>query len=291
MPRNIFINRENQEKYIAAVLVWLESDFHDRGSPRRHFWHNASSIEDAFKNCSAMVVLDDYEKIIGYMTWNIVHGVAEINIVEVNEKYRRQGLCKKMLSDFVEKFNDVVALSAFVLSESQEIFKKLGFESRFDINKCKQFFKIVKPVLTPSNTLADGNVVAIFSKMDSSDQYVDYYTVRDNPDDYQKHYFKVDLKEDGTLCVPIVLPFHCEGYIGMYCDRRLTKEGKAHHLFEDAVVHNGILLSLYKIPLAFFHNEMDDQKRKRMPASHLFQSKSDDQEERDSKSKRSAIYR
>jgi len=54
-PKIQFITQENKYKYLSQVLYWLKSDYDTKGMPGGHFWHNYSSIAEAFNDLHAMV--------------------------------------------------------------------------------------------------------------------------------------------------------------------------------------------------------------------------------------------
>ena len=254
MRKTIFITDENKNKYKNQYLTWLESDFNKKGPSGFHFWYNASIIATSFDECRAMVVLNNRNNIIGYMTWNLLSdALAVIDIVEVKKNYRRKGIFKEMLSEFSKKFTDVVILLVLSIPEAQHIFENAGWTktvSNFYADAI-HFFKIIKPVAKLSHELPDGCAIAFFSKIDlpNSTHKIDYYHVQENPSLYSKQYCQLDFKPsdlttEGTLNTPIVLPFHYEGYIGIYMDKILIAEGKAKHLFENKsyACHAGVLV-------------------------------------------------
>ncbi|CAL6107750.1 Conserved_hypothetical protein [Hexamita inflata] len=55
-------------------------------------------------------------------------------------------------------------------------------------------------------------------------------------------YFKIDLDESGRLNLPIVTKFDQDGYIGIYFDKQLIKDGKAKQLFKNATYKNLLIL-------------------------------------------------
>ncbi|OGT21446.1 MAG: hypothetical protein A3C55_06310 [Gammaproteobacteria bacterium RIFCSPHIGHO2_02_FULL_42_13] len=242
MPfQSIFIDEENKQRYSRKVLSWLKSDFERREDPASsHFWHNERIIAQAFEGCNALVVIDTHKRLVGYMIWARDEVSAEIEIVEVIEKFRRQGVFKKMLSDFLDKFTNVSILFATVLPQAREIFRQAGWQMTQDLNGDEKFYRIIKPSLCPVDTLPDGRAIAIFSNVDvigprphiDSGRYVDFYVVKANPSHYPLKYFQIDLDETGKLRIPLITNFHHEGYIGVYFNKKLIAQGKAKHLFE-----------------------------------------------------------
>lgn len=221
------INKENTLKYRKAVLTWLKSDFDKQGKPKNHFWHNSSTVEDAFDRGDAMVALNDKKEFVGYMIWTLHNegSRGEIDIVQVKADYRRQGIFKNMLSEFNKKFTDLCMLSASVIPESEAIFSNAGWKS-VEIDTRRKYIKIIKPDLPALNALPMGHAIAICSE--------NYYEVAANLDEYKQtmKYFQIDLNENNELRVPIITDFHYEGYIGVYFNQKLIAQGKAKNLFE-----------------------------------------------------------
>lgn len=239
-----FINEENKSLYKKTVLTWLESDFKKRGKPLAHFWHNRSTIKEAFDRCDAMVALNSQEEFIGYMIWHFYSsGVgAEIDIIEVKENYQKQGVFKKALTAFSDKFTNVRVLSALVLQQAEKAFCSVGWEKWG-----KKHIKIIKPpVLRPLDTLPDGQVIAVCSE--------NYYEVEANREKYKSsmRYFQIKLGKDGQLHEPIVTNHCYEGYIGVYFNKKLIADGKARHLFlnikEDVSTSRELLILTEIIP-------------------------------------------
>lgn len=233
MYQIMFIHSSNKQPYQTMLFNWLQSDFKRRRSPVQHFWHNREIITQAFDRCQAMVVTNDQKIIVGYMTWKLFMGMAEIDIVEVSEIYRQQGIFKQMLSVFVNKFAKVVLLSATVLPQSEIVFQRLGWESMtygFGLQR-KKFFKIIRPVLKPMPTLPGGRVIAICPD--------DFYAVCSNPDQYatQMQYFQIDVDRQSELTTPIVTKAHHECYMAFYFNKTLIVEGKPKHLLKYDTYH------------------------------------------------------
>jgi len=252
MPIQIsFVSEQDKDEYKQGVLNWLSSDFLKQGSPRNHFWHNAEIISEAFNRCEAMVALNDKKEIVGYMIWSIRESSrAEIEIVEVKEAYRQRGIFKEMLSAFSKKFAGVILLSVSPLPESVEIFNHLGWENTCDLNGGKKCFKMLRPVLPSLNELPNGHAIAVASKTDvaNSGEYVDYFKIKFNPSNYQMKYFQIDMNKDGYLSVPVITPFHYDGYIGIYFDKELITDGKSKFLFKNSTSHPDLnLLAIDRI--------------------------------------------
>jgi len=180
-----------------------------------------------------MVALNRQKEVVGYMIWAIIGIRAEIDIVEVKADYRRQGICKKMLTSFPRKFTNISVLSASVLPQAEKVFTKADCEIKYGCNNAKKHIKIIKPGLQPLNTLPNGRVIAVCSQTEI-DGYADYYTIKNNSK--YKHlikYFQIDLNENGSLITPIITDFHYEGYIGVYFNKKLIVDGKLRHLFSN----------------------------------------------------------
>lgn len=241
--QTIFIDKENSSKYKNAVLAWLESDFIKKENPGEHFWHNRETIGKAFDDCEAMVALNANKEVVGYSIWAVYGIAAEIDIIEVREDHRKQGIFKQMLKDFTDKFADVHLLTASVLEQSEEIFSHSGWKA-YDTDYQKKYFKIVRPQAKQLDALPDGRAIAVFSKVDAagSKRHVDFYQVKSNPASYNMKYFQIELDENGKLHVPVVTNFDYEGYIGVYFNRELIAEGKAKHLFVDGKCHRDFLV-------------------------------------------------
>ena len=235
----IFINEDNKSKYLQAVLTWLETDFDAKQQPSRHFWHNRERITQVFDDFHAMVVINAQEEVLGYMIWGINMDAVqiEIDIVEVREDQRRQGIFKNMLAELVNKYPDVCVLTASVLPQSEQVFNNAGWKkiSVYYDRLRTTYYKIIKPVLPQLSTLPDGRAIAVFSQADVADpkERVDFYMVQAEPDKYKDRikYFQLDLVHEGKLRMPLVTSYHWEGYIGVYLNQKLIAEGKARHLF------------------------------------------------------------
>jgi hypothetical protein len=147
---------------------------------------------------------------------------AEISIIEVKEKYQRCGIFKKMITTFEEEFTNIVALSAFVLPQSEDAFHKSGWEKQM-----REYMKIIKPSVPTLNSLPGGRVIATCSE--------DFYKVKSNPEQYTNlmKYFQIQLDDKGQLLIPIVTAYYYEHYIGIYFNKKLIAEGKARHLFNN----------------------------------------------------------
>jgi hypothetical protein len=106
------------------------------------------------------------------------------------------------------------------------------------------YYKILQPVALARTELPGGVALAVCSRADvpTATDYLDAYKVMKEPGKYPKKYFNLDLSQDGKLRVPIILPFHYEGYAGLYQDRKLIAEGKLKHLFEDVHYTGGMLI-------------------------------------------------
>ncbi len=245
MPKTVFINAENVSQYNQAVFVWLKEDFKDCGEPSSHFWHNKAAISSSFDEGNAMVVVDNKDNVIGYMIWRRYDGGAEIDIIEVKEDYRRQGICSAMLSDFTNAYPDIAVITTNVLPQAEKAFARMGLESVIAGNNFKKSYKIVNPIVQPLDVLPEGRAIAIYSKSDLSDasEYVDYSKVRDNPKHYPIKYYPISLVgSEGKLSVPVVAPFHLDGYVGIYFNKNLIAEGKAKYLLTNRPARSGLLI-------------------------------------------------
>jgi len=223
-----FINEENKAEYKKLILDWLQSDFNRKEKSEHDFWHNRETIEEAFDNCNAMIALNNQNQAVGYMIWDIYDRSAEINIVEVREAYRRQGIFKNMQATFIDKFTDTFVLTGSVLPQSEKAFDNAGWESVIVVpfNR-KKYYKIIRPGLPMLDVLPDGCVIAVCSE--------NYHQVQKNPNKYNHlmRYFQIDLDEHQKLHTPIITDFHYEGYIGVYLNKELIVQGKARHIFNN----------------------------------------------------------
>ena len=224
-----FLEPENKQSYFDSVLSDLKKDFKKNKQPQNHFWHNRSTISDAFDNCQAMVACDGKNKVVGWMIWSLY------DIVEVKKEHRQKGIFSTMLAAFTDKFSHLAVLSAHVIPQAQAVFARMGWQA-VPINHGTTFFKTLRECLPSLDNLSDGLVIAVNSE--------NYYQVLQNPDNYAQsmRYFKLDIDEAGILEKPIVIPCSHEGYIGIYRDKILVKTGKAKH-FEDTVsCHSGLVI-------------------------------------------------
>lgn len=238
----VFITQNNKDQYVEETLNWLKSDFQKKGEPKWHFWHNRDVISTAFSRCDAMVVLNDQKCAIGYMVWHRDSVSAGISIVEVKKEYRRQGICKQMLSAFSDEFPEIAVLTATVLEQSKTIFRKMGWKGTYDINKHEVFFKTIRPCMQPLDTLPNGRVIAVCSG--------DFYKIKVDLKKYQDKmkYFQIDLGTDDKLQQPIITEFYYEGYVGIYLNKNIVLENKTKYLFRDNKIHlSGSLLVIDKM--------------------------------------------
>lgn len=228
------INKNNNSKYKAEVLTWLKTDYNTLKKPGRHFWHNKDTITKAFDKCDSIVALNNEKKVIGYMIWYMIGIRAEIDIIEVKKEYRRQGICRKLLLTFIEKFPNIHVLTGTPLEQAKKVFIKLGWKITKDCGFYKQrhkkYFKIVKPCLQPFNALPDGHVIAVCTEDD-------FYRVQDNPSKYKNSmkYFQINIDKHGKLSKPIITDFNYACYIGIYFNKKLIMEGKAKQVFSNLV--------------------------------------------------------
>lgn len=226
---------DNKENLATRVLGWLGQDFIQRGSPSYHFWHNHKVIGQAFERCEGLVAFDEKEdEIVGYLVWNFSGDKtrAEIDIVEVVESYRRQGVFKAMLAALLEAYGSIVVLTAcHVLPQSEVIFRALGWQV-VESDRQKTFYKSVKPAVIAQTEVPDGPALAVFSKFNLADPRgrVDFYRVKHSPEKYTLQYFPLQLR-GMELLQPIIMPFHYEGYLGVFSDKKMLVEGKPSHLF------------------------------------------------------------
>lgn len=218
----VFVDELNKSKYKKTVLAWLESDYHKKENPEGHFWHNRGLIEESFDDCTAMIALNEQGIFVSYMIWEFFDNDigAEIHIIEVKKEYQKQGIFKKMITDFAEKFTDIAVLSARVLPQSREAFRKAGWEKQRE-----KHTKTIKPSVLALNSLPDGQVIATCSE--------NFYKVQNNPEQYKDlmKYFQIQLDNNGRLLTPVVTAYYYEHYIGIYLNKKLIAEGKAKHLF------------------------------------------------------------
>jgi len=253
-----FTTAQNKDTHKEKVLAYLKADFDKRRCPSGHFWHNRRVISQAFDEEKTMTVFNDDNEVIGYMVWSIRSEddiSLEIDIVEVDEGHRRQGISRAMIAALTQRFPKVTVLTAKVIHQSVDIFSAMGWQKIEELYRAydylTKFNKVVKTGLAHTSELPDGYVVAVFSKVDVPDarEHIDFYTVQRNPGKYQMKYFKVDLDSDGNLLEPIITPFHYEGYIGIYHNKALLVANKAKCLFSNPTTldsHNVFILDKIK---------------------------------------------
>lgn len=242
MPNIIFITDDNKDHYLQETLNWLHKDFVGQNEPREHFWHNRSPIAEAFERCEAMVMLNEQQSAVGYMTWSMDLPSVYVEIVEIKKEYRRQGFYKQMESVLLNKFPEIAVLTANVIDQSKPIFENMGWQSVRDMNREEHFYKPVRPLVKLENTLPSGRVIALC--------HTDFYQVQFNREQYQNkmQYFQLDIDSSAKLQTPIVTKFHYENYIGIYFNKKLLTEGKAKHLFQTHKQYlNGSLLVIDQI--------------------------------------------
>lgn len=84
------------------------------------------------------IIAVDGGKIIGYLKWNHPQDYnpkrnVEIEWIEVNPRYRRQGIARKLIKFFLKKFRNIVWVSLWTgremeINKSYSLYKKLGFK-------------------------------------------------------------------------------------------------------------------------------------------------------------------
>ncbi|CAL5998509.1 Conserved_hypothetical protein [Hexamita inflata] len=239
---NIFINKQNLVKYLSNVMLYLDLDYNNQNKPNNHFQNNKDTICEAFNCNTAMVVVNNKDELVGYMIWRICGQRLEIDIAEVKEEYRGRGIFKNMIQAILDNYVDVAVLIGSILPQSQLVFERMGWV-KIDQDS-NNFIKTIKPISQQLSELPDGLCVAVFSKFDLLDQkkYLDYYIIKDNVNKYKLKYFKIDLDESGRLNIPIVTKFEYEGYIGIFFNKQLIKDGKAKQLFKNATYKNLLIL-------------------------------------------------
>lgn len=209
------------------ILTWIEQqeNFDVSGRPKHHFWYNVNDIANAFQYLNAMVVLDEQNSVIAFLTWDLTSTlVAEITIIEVQDVHQHQGVGSAMLNAFVNKFNHLYALTTDLLPNTSGFFQKTGWAI---IENQHQAFKMIQSGVIPDTELPEGWVIAICLE--------DFYTVINAPQQYQAamKYFQITFDQSGELSQPIITPFKHESYMAIYFNRRLIENGKAKHLFQN----------------------------------------------------------
>lgn len=238
-----FATETNKHEINQIVLAWLESDFKTKKQPRNHFWYNQSVITDAFDRCCGMVVRDENQQLVAYMVWSFYSNKigAEIDIVEVREPYRGQGIFKQMLAAFSNELPQVAVLSVSALEQAQPVFEKLGW--RHAATSSSQMltisdsvrFKHIKPPLISSDTLPSGVAIAVCSE--------DFYQVKVNQKNYADKilYLTPEVDHDYNLTQAVVATCHKDGYLGFYLDQELVHECKPKYLIDSPDTHQAIV--------------------------------------------------
>lgn len=243
MHQSVFIDADNAQQYLDAVLAWLSQDYYEKGEPDRHFWHNRETISRCFQSKEAMIALNPQQEVVGYMIWSSWDpATAEIDIIEVKTAYRRQGISRMMQADFLARFPEVCLLTASVIPESKLIFQNAGWSSMLDMNRREFYYRATKPGVQPVNMLpAEGKVIALSSE--------NFYQVRQNKAKYAgtMQYFPIELVDQNQLQTPIITPFHHEGYMAVYFNGQLLDENKGKYLFNNRVcVREFFILSRFQ---------------------------------------------
>ena len=223
--------------------MWLQNDFEQRESPKQHFLNNSSIIADSFREHNGMLALEDNDELVAYMVWsysgNKKTPVMTIDIVEVLEKHQNKGIFKRMMSALYAKFPHILVFTWQSIADSVEKFRHLGFQERVDNHGISHFHKQMRDSVIGTDILLEGLAIGITS--------VDYYEVCKKPDSYPKKYFGIKVDGNQNLELPIIAPYHKEGYVGVYFNKTLITAGKARHLFKKGYWGGGNLLVLYKI--------------------------------------------
>ena len=227
LTQPVLLGALEDDELIQKFDVWAEQHAHytSDGKPRRHFWHNAEIIANSFKQCNAMVALDEKGDVAAYLIWTSYRLRVEIDAVEVFSAYRQQGLAQRMFAALGAYLPTVRILTVSAVEASRGYFKHIGWKKNKDDG---QYYKIIQPGVASQPTLPSGAVIALCP--------VDFYEVSKNPEKYAPlmQYFEVELDTEGKLKQPIVTTFQSEGYVAIYSNRQFITHGKAKHLFTHA---------------------------------------------------------
>ena len=150
----VFINNPSikQLDKIKQFLIREDKFFRDG------FYCNWRNIEQSF-NEDRLVAMGLDGEIIGFLTWeNVGNNYLEINIMEINPKYRNKGF-GKIFYDKAEKYfiqNNFIAIKLFCSPKSSEMFwRKMGF-TKFPDGVCSDpelsYYKTLIKTKIPSMT-------------------------------------------------------------------------------------------------------------------------------------------
>lgn len=242
------INSENRQLYKEVVLSWLADDYIQKDGPAEHSYNHSDLIKKAFSNNNAMVALNHDDTILGYMIWNTCEANAEIELVEVKEEYRRQGIFKAMLERFKLEQTAIYILSVNVTKNSEIVYKHMGWQKVNNNSGGMRYVNVLKNGILPSNDLPGGRVIALCPK--------DYCEVNANIEKFQDEIkcFQIELDLKQELITPIIIVnFYNEGgldknnfYVSIYQDKRLIDEGRVESLFKNIIYYPDTNILLIK---------------------------------------------
>lgn len=136
MAKNIHIR--SLEKDDLAAIVSIEE--RQTGIARRDYWEKRIEISEAIRPHWASLVAECDSRVVGFilgrageLEFGLPGTVAWVEMIGVDQAYRRRGVAEELMEQFTESAEDHGIKTIFTLidpnrSELQHFFSKLGFE-------------------------------------------------------------------------------------------------------------------------------------------------------------------
>jgi ribosomal protein S18 acetylase RimI-like enzyme len=136
VAKNIHIR--SLEKDDLAAIVSIEE--RQTGIARRDYWEKRIEISEAIRPHWASLVAECDSRVVGFilgrageLEFGLPGTVAWVEMIGVDQAYRRRGVAEELMEQFTESAEDHGIKTIFTLidpnrSELQHFFSKLGFE-------------------------------------------------------------------------------------------------------------------------------------------------------------------
>jgi ribosomal protein S18 acetylase RimI-like enzyme len=225
-----FADESTKETLSKKILSWITSDYISQiielgGTPPvNHFFYIRETIAKSLQKTNTLVA-SNAQGLVGYLIWELSFNGHHIDIqfIEVHHKYRLQGVARDMINALSARLTDAYILSAFAENNAtaSAFFQQMGWHNKRNI-----YFKIIRPVLEPSNNLPDSGLFIGICPFN-------YYKIRYQLPLYSSkmRYFPLELRPDGMLSVPIVSPCEARDYVATYFNGQLIESDTVRGMF------------------------------------------------------------